>query len=45
MLDGRVYFSTDNWATVYEVAKPGGRPRKLEGEEADLARYIAFNAK
>lgn len=43
MVDGRVYYSTDNWLTVYLV-KPGGKPRKLTGKEADLARFIAINA-
>ena len=43
MVDGRVYYSTDNWQTVYLV-KPGGKPRKLSGEEADLGRFLAFNA-
>ena len=42
MVDGRVYYSTDNWHTVYVIER--GKTRQLEGEEADLARFIAFNA-
>ena len=40
MLDGRVFFSTDNWETVY--LKRGGRVRLVIGSEADLARYLAI---
>ncbi len=40
MVDGRVYYSLDNWHTVYVVER--GKARKLTGEEADLARFIAI---
>ena len=36
MLDGRVYFSTNNWTTVY-VKWPSGRTERLTGKEADQA--------
>lgn len=42
MLDGRVFFSTDNWETVY--LKRDGRIRLVIGTEADLARYFAVAA-
>ena len=42
MLDGRVFFSTDNWVTVY--LKQDGRVRLVTGTKADLARYLAVAA-
>lgn len=42
MVDGRTYYSTDGWQTVYVVER--GKARKLTGEEADLARFLAINA-
>ncbi|MER8619212.1 hypothetical protein NKG99_20635 [Mesorhizobium sp. M1409] len=40
MVDGRVYFSDDNWTTVH-VIPPGGQPRRVTGKAADLARFLA----
>ena len=40
MLDGRVFFSTDTWVTVF-VAKPGEQLRKVTGRAADVARFLA----
>jgi hypothetical protein len=40
MIDGRVYFSDDNWQTVY-LMRPGGKPRRISGKDADLARFLA----
>lgn len=40
MLDGRVFFTNDNWATVY--LKKDGRVRLVIGKAADLARYLAI---
>jgi hypothetical protein len=34
MLDGRVYTSTDNWATVWRGS------RRVTGREADLVRFL-----
>jgi len=42
MVDGRIYYSTDKWHTVYLV-KPDGKARKLSGKEADLARFLAIS--
>ncbi|WP_292562478.1 hypothetical protein [Mesorhizobium sp.] len=42
MVDGRVYYSTDGWHTVYLVKD--GKARKLTGKQADLARFIAISA-
>ena len=42
MVDGRVYYSTDSWATVYVVA-PGGKARRITGRAADLARFLAVS--
>lgn len=42
MVDGRVYYSLDNWHTVYVVER--GKARKLSGEEADLARFLAIQS-
>ena len=47
MVDGRVYYSTDNWATVWvttivEITPPGvARARRVTGRAADLARFLA----
>jgi hypothetical protein len=40
MVDGRVYHSDDDWQTVY-VTAPGGKPRRITGRAADLARFLA----
>jgi hypothetical protein len=42
MLDGRVFWTRDDWATVY-LSKPGQtRSMKVvDKEEADLARFLA----
>jgi hypothetical protein len=40
MADGRVYYTDDNWQTVYVQVREG-RARKLKGKEADLARFLA----
>ncbi|TIL48844.1 hypothetical protein [Mesorhizobium sp.] len=42
-VDGRVYHSDDNWQTVY-LTNPGGKARRVTGEEADLARFLAMHA-
>lgn len=42
MVDGRVYYSTDGWQTVYRVKD--GKVRKVTGKEADLARFLAIHA-
>ena len=43
MLDGRVYYSDDNWQTVYKVniSGMGGSRRITSKKEADLVRFIA----
>ena len=38
-VDGRIFWSRDNWATVYLIQR--GKQRKLGGKEADLARFLA----
>jgi len=40
MLDGRVYYSDDNWKTVYLIPVEG-EPRRITGRAADLARFLA----
>ena len=40
MVDGRIYYSTDGWHTVYLVKD--GKARKLTGKQADLARFLAI---
>lgn len=40
MVDGRVYYSDDNWTTVYLIP-PGGKARRVTGKAADLARFLA----
>jgi hypothetical protein len=42
MVDGRVYYSLDNWTTVFLV-KPSGKPRRISGKDADLARFLAIS--
>ncbi|NUR12316.1 MAG: hypothetical protein HOQ20_10815 [Bradyrhizobium sp.] len=44
MIDGRVYYSLDNWHTAYIVEPGRAKARKLSGKEADLARFLAINA-
>lgn len=45
MVDGRVYFSDDNWVTVYKARFGGlGGGRPVKGREADLARFLAIHA-
>jgi len=44
MVDGRIYFSDDNWQTVQlsrGPGKPGTSSRLVTGQEADLARFLA----
>lgn len=43
MIDHRVFFTNDNWETIYE-RKPGGKARRLTGEKAHFARFIALCA-
>jgi hypothetical protein len=39
-IDGRSYFTDDNWTTVWlQPAK--GKARKITGQDADLARFLA----
>jgi hypothetical protein len=40
MVDGRTYYSDDNWTTVYLI-RPSGKRRLVAGKEADLARFLA----
>ncbi|WP_189343657.1 MULTISPECIES: hypothetical protein [unclassified Mesorhizobium] len=41
MVDGRVYYSTDGWHTVY--LWKDGKARKLPKKQADLARFLAIS--
>lgn len=38
-IDGRLFYSTDAWRTVYIIV--AGKRRKVTGPEADLARFLA----
>ena len=40
MLDGRVYWSTDGWQTVWQ-RRVTGLHRRVTGKEADLVRLLA----
>jgi hypothetical protein len=43
MVDGRIFFSRDNWQTTY-VIKPGSdRARKVPRRQADLVRFLAVS--
>jgi hypothetical protein len=42
MVDGRVYFSDDNWATIW--LRRRGKTRRVTGHEANLARFLAIHA-
>lgn len=42
-IDGRIFFSTDKWKTVFLIRR-GGRPRQVTGEVADLGRFLAIHA-
>lgn len=43
MVDGRVYFSDDNWKTVWQSRDYDGRSHRkvLDKDEADTVRFIA----
>jgi hypothetical protein len=41
MLDGRVYYSQDGWATVWLIDRDG-TARRLKGKAADLGRFLAI---
>ena len=40
MIDGRTYYSFDNWQTVW-LSRGGYRSRVTDRKEADLARFLA----
>jgi len=42
MVDGRLYLSDDNWQTATLVEK-SGKVRTLEGQELELARFLAVS--
>lgn len=42
MLDGRVFFSHDNWETVWRKTSPTHQRRVTDKEEADMVRFIAI---
>lgn len=42
-IDGRIFFSTDKWATVHLI-EPGKNARRIGGRQADLARFLAIHA-
>lgn len=45
-IDGRVYFSDDNWQTVWKAHRTIGRttePRRVtDRQECDFARFLAI---
>lgn len=44
MLDGRKYFSDDNWQTIWQArGMPNGSSHRkiLDKQEADLVRFLA----
>jgi len=42
MVDGRVFFSTDNWATIWQSRGLGRSHRKiLDKQESDHIRFLA----
>lgn len=44
MVDGRIYYSDDNWETVWKKRLGGlGGGRPAIGKEADLARFLAVS--
>lgn len=38
MLDGRIYFTFDNWVTVFQ--QKGNQSTQVTGEEANLIRFL-----
>lgn len=44
MVDGRVFYSTDRWESVYLISAPGKKARRISGRQADLARFLAIHA-
>jgi hypothetical protein len=43
LIDHRVFFSTDNWKTIWQERGLGRSHRKvLDKEEADMVRFIAI---
>ena len=41
-VDGRTFYSDDNWQTVYLVTRDG-KPRQITGKTANLARFLAIH--
>ena len=42
MVDGRIYFSDDNWETVWKMRRGTSHRIVKDKAEADLARYLAI---
>lgn len=42
MVDGRLFWSLDRWATIYEITR-SGRGRQVPVEKADLVRFLAVS--
>lgn len=40
MVDGRIFWSLDNWATIY-VINASGRCRQVAADKIDLVRFLA----
>lgn len=44
MVDGRVFFSRDNWQTIFLIPEAGSKPRKVtDRRKADLVRFLAVS--
>ena len=43
MVDGRVYFSDDNWQTVWRQRRGTSHRIVTDKEEADFARFLAVS--
>jgi hypothetical protein len=41
MIDGRVYWTDDNWTTV-NLKLANGKSKVITGQDADLARFLAI---
>lgn len=43
MLDGRVFWSDDNWQTIWAQSRDGKRWKRVPEDAVDLVRFIAVS--
>lgn len=43
MLDGRVFWSDDNWQTIWARSRDGKRWKQVPADSVDLVRFLAIS--